>query len=172
MRCPLRRPFLTSPSVNSASSTFPIGAKPYARCTECSSPVDVLSHWSGVRWSIAQDSRPLLRLSSGTSAQQQEPSCKPLLSFGDATEELRTLLLEAGFHTVRIRSDVRMVRFASPEAFVRHQVAGSPLASHVAQVDEAARRALVREVSAAMQAYVNDEGVAFPIEGHILIAHP
>jgi len=63
--------------------------------------------------------------------------------FGDATEELRTLLLEAGFHTERIRSDVRMVRFASPEAFVRHQVAGSPLASHVAQVDEAARRALV-----------------------------
>jgi len=42
----------------------------------------------------------------------------------------------------------------------------------VAQVDEAARRPLVREVSAAMQAYVNDEGVAFPIEGHILIAHP
>jgi hypothetical protein len=32
--------------------------------------------------------------------------------FGDATEELRTLLLEADLHTVRIHSDVRMVRFA------------------------------------------------------------
>ena len=92
--------------------------------------------------------------------------------FGDATGDLRTLLLKAGFKTVRIRSDVRMVRFASPEAFVRHQVAGSPLASHVAQVDEAARQALVREVSAATQPYVNDEEMAFPIEGHIVIARP
>ncbi len=92
--------------------------------------------------------------------------------FGDSTEELRTLLLEAGFHTACVRSDVRMVRFASPEAFVCHQVAGSPLASHVARVDEAARQALVREVSAAVPAYVNDEGMAFPIEGHVVIAHP
>ena len=82
----------------------------------------------------------------------------------------RTLLLEAGFSTLQIRTDVRMVRFASPEAFVHHQVAGSPLAGHVAQADEAARQALVREVSAAMQAYVNDEGISFPIEGHIVIA--
>jgi SAM-dependent methyltransferase len=92
--------------------------------------------------------------------------------FGDTTEEMRTLLLETGFHSVRIRSDVRMVRFTSPEAFVRYQVAGSPLASHVAQVDEAARQALVREVSTAMHAYENDEGIALPIEGHIVIARP
>jgi hypothetical protein len=65
-----------------------------------------------------------------------------------------------------------MVRFESSAAFVRYQVAGSPLASHVAEVDEAARQALVREVSAATQAYVNDEGLAFPIEGHIVIARP
>jgi hypothetical protein len=64
-----------------------------------------------------------------------------------------------------------MVRFASPEAFVRHQVAGSPLAGHVAQVDEAARRAPVREVSAALRAYMDDEEMAIPIEGHIVIAH-
>ncbi len=92
--------------------------------------------------------------------------------FGDATGELRTLLTAAGFRTVHIGSDVRMVRFASPEALVRHQVAGSPLASHVAQVDDAAREALVREVTAAMQSYVNDEGLAFPIEGHLGVAHP
>jgi ubiquinone/menaquinone biosynthesis C-methylase UbiE len=53
--------------------------------------------------------------------------------FGDTTEELRTLLMEAGFRTVRIGADVRMVRFASPAEFVQRQVAGSPLASHVAK---------------------------------------
>ncbi len=90
--------------------------------------------------------------------------------FGDTTEELHTLLSEAGFSQVRIRSEVRMVRFASPEALVHYQVAGSPLAGHVAQVDEAVREALIRDVTAAMQAYLNDEGVAFPIEGHIAVA--
>jgi ubiquinone/menaquinone biosynthesis C-methylase UbiE len=92
--------------------------------------------------------------------------------FGDTTEELRMLLTDAGFRSVTIRSDVRMVRFASPEALVLHQVAGSPLASHVAQADDVAREALIHEVAGAMQAYMNDEGVAFPIEGHIAVAHP
>jgi hypothetical protein len=31
---------------------------------------------------------------------------------------------------------------------------------------------LIREVTAAVQAYVNDEGLAFPIEGHIAIGQP
>lgn len=91
--------------------------------------------------------------------------------FGDATDELRGLLLQAGFHTVRVSADVRMVRFASPAALVRHQVAGSPLALHLADVADSVLDALVREVTAAMQPYVNDEGLAFPVEGHIAIAH-
>jgi SAM-dependent methyltransferase len=89
--------------------------------------------------------------------------------FGDRPEELRTLLIDAGFREVRIRADVRMVRFASPEAFVQYQMAGSPLAEHVAQADDAAREALIRDVTAAMQDYLNDEGLAFPIEGHIAV---
>jgi len=68
-----------------------------------------------------------------------------------------------------IRSDVRMVRFASPETLVQYQVAGSPLAGYVAQADDAAREALIRDVTVAMQDYLNDEGVAFPIEGHIAV---
>jgi hypothetical protein len=65
-----------------------------------------------------------------------------------------------------------MVRFASPAAFVRYQVAGSPLATHVAQVDDAVREALIREVTEAMQSYLNDDGLAFPIEGQIAVAQP
>jgi ubiquinone/menaquinone biosynthesis C-methylase UbiE len=90
--------------------------------------------------------------------------------FGDASDELRGLLVQAGFRTVRVGADVRMVRFASPAALVHHQVAGSPLASHVAQVDGTVRDAVVRDVTAALQAYVNDEGLAFPIEGHMAVA--
>ena len=65
-----------------------------------------------------------------------------------------------------------MVRFASTEAFVQYQVTGSPLAAHVAAVDEGAREALIHEVSVAMRAYVDDEGLGFPIEGHIAVARP
>lgn len=92
--------------------------------------------------------------------------------FGDSTDELRNLLTQAGFRTVRVGAEVRMVRFASPEAFVRYQVAGSPLATHVAEVDDAVREKLVSEITASMQAHVTDDGLAFPIEGHIAVARP
>jgi hypothetical protein len=85
-------------------------------------------------------------------------------------EKLRSLANDAGFSHVHIRSDVQMVRFASPEALVQYQVAGSPLAGHVAQTDDPVRDAIVADVTIAMQTYVNDEGVSFPIEGHILAA--
>jgi ubiquinone/menaquinone biosynthesis C-methylase UbiE len=91
--------------------------------------------------------------------------------FGDSTEALHNLLSQAGFTNVRVGADVRMVRFASPDALVRYQVAGSPLASHVAAADDSAREALMREVSAALQCYLNDDGLAFPIEGQVALAH-
>ncbi|PTU33307.1 class I SAM-dependent methyltransferase [Stenotrophobium rhamnosiphilum] len=92
--------------------------------------------------------------------------------FGDSPDEFRGLLAQAGFRTVRVGADVRMVRFSSPAAFVQHQVAGSPLSPHVAAVGDAARETLLREVTAAMQAHMNDDGLAFPIEGHIAVAQP
>jgi hypothetical protein len=42
----------------------------------------------------------------------------------------------------------------------------------VAAADETVRDALIREMTAALQPYVNDEGLAFPIEGQIGLAHP
>lgn len=92
--------------------------------------------------------------------------------FGDDTTELRDLLAGAGFRSVRIRSDVRMVRFPSVEAFVRFQVSGSPLQRHVAQAGDIAHEALIRELEPQLRAYVNEVEVAFPIEGHVVTAHP
>jgi ubiquinone/menaquinone biosynthesis C-methylase UbiE len=92
--------------------------------------------------------------------------------FGDTTDELRELLVQAGFRTIHVGADVRMVRFGSPAALVRYQVAGSPLTPYVAAVDDTVRDALIRDVTAEMQPYVNDDGLTFPIEGHIGVAHP
>ena len=90
-------------------------------------------------------------------------------ALGDA-EELRTLLAEAGFRTVEVSPAVVKARFPSPEEFVRRQVAGSPLAGPVAQADEESRAALIAEVTTALQPYVSDEGLTFPLETNQAVA--
>ena len=90
--------------------------------------------------------------------------------FGDKAQELRGLVAEAGFHDVSVQTDVSPVRFQSPEEFVRTAVAGTPLANHFVAVDETIQTALISEVDSALQPYVNDEGLEFPIEGHLVVA--
>ncbi len=91
-------------------------------------------------------------------------------ALGDG-EELRALIAGVGFQDVAVRSATEMARFASPEEWLRYQVAGSPLAEHVAQASDEARAALLAEVSAAVQQYVSASGLAFPIEAHLATAH-
>ena len=69
-----------------------------------------------------------------------------------------------------IRSEVRMVRHASASAFVRCQVARSPLAERFAQADDSTRASLLPDVATVLRGRVDDAGVAFPIEGHIAVA--
>ena len=92
--------------------------------------------------------------------------------FEDRPEELQELLASAQFTNIRIHADVRMVRFASPADLVQYSVAASPLATHIAESDDAARTALIHDVSTALQSYVSDSEVAFPIEGYIAMARP
>jgi hypothetical protein len=86
-------------------------------------------------------------------------------------EGLHALIAGAGFLNVAIRPAVKMLRFPSPEEFVRRYVAATPLAGAVAQVDDATHTALIAEVSAALRPYVDTEGLAFPIEAHLAVAH-
>jgi DUF1009 family protein len=85
-------------------------------------------------------------------------------------EELRTLLVTAGFRDVVIRPMAGTVRFPSATHLVQSYVAGSPLAGHVAKATEEARTALLREVSAALQSYESESGLTFPIEAHLTSA--
>lgn len=86
------------------------------------------------------------------------------------TEELHALLSGAGFREVQIQPAVKTLHFPSPEAFVRYSVAASPLAGVVAQVSDAARAALLSDVSTALQPYTSEEGLRFPIETHLAMA--
>jgi hypothetical protein len=49
-------------------------------------------------------------------------------------------------------------------------VAGSALASFVADADDDARTALLTQVNARLRSYVGDQGLAFPIESNVVVA--
>jgi SAM-dependent methyltransferase len=91
-------------------------------------------------------------------------------ALGDG-EALRALVIGAGFSKVLIRPVVRVLRFPSAEAFVQRYIAGvAPLAQMVVQTDDQARADLLREVSAAVQAYVDADGLAMPKASHLVTA--
>jgi SAM-dependent methyltransferase len=85
-------------------------------------------------------------------------------------EELRGLIGAAGFRDVAIRPVQQTVRFPSAARFVQDQVAGSPLAGHVAKVSDEAREALAREIGDALTPYLAGATVAFPIGAHLASA--
>jgi SAM-dependent methyltransferase len=90
-----------------------------------------------------------------------------LFALGDA-DELRALVIGAGFRDVAIRPLARTPRFPSAEEFVRRYVAGSPLAEPVGQADDAARAAVLRDVATALAPAGGE--AAFPIETHLTLA--
>ncbi len=86
------------------------------------------------------------------------------------TEELRALIVRAGFRDVTIRSAVKNLQFPTPEEFVRRYVSGSPLAGPFAHASEDVRNALLDGIRTGLRDYWSDEGLAFPIEAHLAAA--
>ena len=98
-----------------------------------------------------------------------EAGVLPPFALGDGVG-LTAEVVTAGFHEVSPQTVSRSLRYASPEEFVRTYIISTPLAGLLAQVDEAKRTALLADVSAALQPYIDDNGLAFPIESQIIMA--
>lgn len=90
-------------------------------------------------------------------------------SLGDR-DELRALITAAGFRTVRIRIDGQMIRYPSLEEFVPGYLSATPAAGLAATLDESTRAEILREVKTSLQAYLDDDGLAAPIEAHVVLA--
>jgi hypothetical protein len=69
-----------------------------------------------------------------------------------------------------IDSAVKVLRFLSPKDFVLRYVAGSALAGPLSAASNAGRAALLAEAEAALRSYVDDQGLAFPIESNLALA--
>lgn len=90
-------------------------------------------------------------------------------AFGDQ-DSLRRVLLGAGFDSVRIVIDVKVCRFPSVAEFLRYEALASPLAEPVGRLDPGSRDVLVAELEGVLGAYVDDDGLALPIEAHVALA--
>jgi len=88
---------------------------------------------------------------------------------GDS-QALQMSLERAGFHDVRLRRERNVARFPSPDLFARWMVAGSVLGRTGVQLRDESLSAMIREVDEALQPYVAPDGLAFPMEAHLVMA--
>ena len=86
-------------------------------------------------------------------------------------EDLQRLLVEAGFRDVHIRPSAMTILLPPIEVFVLRHLSATPVAGAVASLTETERVALARQVSAALYAYADGDGVSVPDETNIAIAH-
>jgi ubiquinone/menaquinone biosynthesis C-methylase UbiE len=91
-------------------------------------------------------------------------------SLSDVTE-LRALVTGAGFSRVHIRITTNLLRFPSLEQYLFGYLAATPIAARVAQMDDRGRAALLSEVANALWTYMDDDGLAAPVENHVVVAH-
>jgi ubiquinone/menaquinone biosynthesis C-methylase UbiE len=75
-------------------------------------------------------------------------------------EELETLVSGAGFRDVEVRSTALTLTFPGPEEFLWQYVHSTPLAAAVAQIDDADRAALERDVVTGLRSFVKDGTLA------------
>ena len=87
-----------------------------------------------------------------------------------SSEALRTLIAEASFSDITIHPALKTLRFPSPEEFAVRYASGSALASFVGGADDDARAAFLAQVKESLQRYVDDHGLAFPIESNVAVA--
>lgn len=85
--------------------------------------------------------------------------------------ELRRLVSSAGFRDVCLRITLHPTRYSSVEEYTLGYLSATPVAEAVAAMAEAARRALLDDVSTALAGYVDDDGLAAPTESHVVVAH-
>ncbi len=99
-----------------------------------------------------------------------EKAALPPFGFGDRAS-LRAAVSGAGFQNVRVRAEVKTVRFASAEHMVRALVGGAPtMLAAFAQQGETVLATIVDEVTKELADYVDDEGLGFPAVSHIATA--
>lgn len=88
-----------------------------------------------------------------------------------STDGLRGLVAGAGFRDVRILIGIGTVRYPSAEEFLRQEGASSPLAGPIKALSDGVHEALIQDLRESLRAYADDDGIVFPAETYLALAH-
>lgn len=83
-------------------------------------------------------------------------------------DDLRAVVVGAGFHNPVIETATKLARYPSVEDYVHIQLSATPLAS--LEIRERTAAALIEELETKLAGYVGPDGFVFPQEAHILLA--
>jgi SAM-dependent methyltransferase len=90
---------------------------------------------------------------------------------GPSRDQLRDWLTSGGFPVVSVRIAAHLARFPSVETFLRQETAGSPLAGLIGAAGPTVLAALLADLEAALDPFVDDLGVALPMQTWLVLAH-
>jgi SAM-dependent methyltransferase len=121
-------------------------------------------------WRAPERNPGWLRLAETLDVHAPEAAAMMRAPFSLGPAELRVLLDEAGLRGVTVRIAIHHVAFPSAGELLRRQAAASPLAGPLSALGPDVREALVRDFTEALRPHTDDEGVAFPMETHIVTA--
>ena len=85
-------------------------------------------------------------------------------------EALRSLLVEAGFRDIRVRLEVKMARYPDSMDFLAGYLSVFPIATAVAALPEADRLAMLGRMAMGLGDFMDDDGLAVPMESHVVTA--
>ena len=88
----------------------------------------------------------------------------------NSADELRRLALEAGLRNVRIRIEHRTMRYPVPARFVAGWVSGAPITAQFLALPDDRKQAFIADIIEQIATYVDDAGLAVPMENHFLTA--
>jgi len=89
--------------------------------------------------------------------------------FGNA-QALRTLLATVGFRETHIHIVILTMRHPSPAAYIPGQLAALPFAGAIKALEPAMQTALYNDILTALCPYIDDAGLAVPLEAHVALA--
>lgn len=116
---------------------------------------------------------PVYAAFAGALGEHVGPEARGMMSspfaLGDAGT-LRSAAQEAGLEEIEIRIAINEERFPSVEEFVVGEAAASPLAGPLAALDRARRDALLATMQNVLAPHLDDAGLAFHNETHIVTA--
>jgi SAM-dependent methyltransferase len=85
-------------------------------------------------------------------------------------EELRGLLIAAGFHEINIRLEVQMARFPSLEEFIPGYISVFPFAQQIQEMAPGDQKNLLNDIKKSLLVFSDDNGLSAPMESHIITA--